>query len=255
MTTRTRNHRKNIIVISIVITILLVSSVAILVNFNKSATTQRINLNLVAITNQDVLQGSSSQFKILTYGIGKARNLTLSCDVGSSGLDCTFDPPAGVLNFTSTLTVYVPDSTPKGNYTITVIASSDSQKTNASSVVSVLSADLTAGTVIVSGKANSAALFGPFPSRLISIIFTDTQTDANTTYDFNFPPPSQPIFDPMAYSFGNYTVILMNQHTYKVTISYYGGPSPSSMQVFSDNVGKFTVAVPPEQTQVTKDFP
>jgi hypothetical protein len=247
LTTQTRSHRKNIIVISIVVVILLVSSVAILVDYNKTATTQRINLYLVAIINQDVLQGSSSRFKVLVDSIGKARNITLGCDVGSSGLNCTFDPPAGVLNFTSTLTVYVPDSTPTGNYTITVIASSDNQKTNASSVVSVLSANLKAGTVIVSGQANSAALFMPFPSSLISITFTDAQTDANTTYDFNFPPP--PTLDPQKYSFGNYTVILMNQHTYNVTVSYYG-----NMDRFADYVGSFTVAVPAGQTAITKDF-
>ena len=247
MITQARSHRKNIIIISVVVTILLVSSVAILVDYNKPATTQRINLYLVAITNQDVLQGSSSRFKVLVDSIGKARNITLGCDVSPSGLDCTFDPPAGVLNFTSTLTVYVPDSTPTGNYTITVIASSDSQKTNASNVVSVLRANLTAGTVIVSGRANSAALFMPFPSSLISITFTDTQTDANTTYDFNFPPP--PTLDPQEYSFGNYTVILMNQHTYNVTVRYYG-----NMERFADYVGTFTVAEPAGQTAIIKDF-
>jgi len=227
----------------------LVSSVALLVYYNKPATKQRINLYLVAITNQDVLQGSSSRFKVLVDSIGKARNITLGVDVGSSGLNCTFDPPAGISNFTSTLTMYVPDSTPTGNYTITVIASSDSQKTNASSVVSVLRANLTAGTVIVTGQANSNALFQPIGSSLISIKFTDIQTGTNVSYTFNFPPP--PSLNP----FGNYSVTLMNQHTYSVTLIYYGGPSPNHMQVFSDNVGKFTAAVPPGQTQITKDFP
>ena len=101
----------------------------------------------------------------------------------------------------------------------------------------------------MSGQASSADLFQPFPSSLISIMFTDTQTDVNTTYDFNFPPPPQPTLDPQEYSFGNYTVILMNQHTYNVTISYYG-----MLERLADYVGTFTVAAPAGQTAITKDF-
>ncbi len=149
----------------------------------------------------------------------------------------------------STVTVGVPDSTPAGNYTVTVIASGEGQEAKVSSVVSVLSANLIAGNVTVSGRASSAALY-LWATSLISIQFIDTQTGTNTSYDFNFPPP--PTLNP----FGNYTVTLLNQHTYNVTISYYGyGPSGSSyMEQFSDYIGSFTVALPTGQTQITKNF-
>jgi hypothetical protein len=103
--------------------------------------------------------------------------------------------------------------------------------------------------VTVSGQASSAALY-MWGSSLISIQFIDTQTGTNTSYNFNFPPP--PTLNP----FGNYTVTLLDQHTYNVTISYYGsGPSGSTyMDQFSDYIGNFTVDAPAGQTQVTKNF-
>lgn len=250
MTQTSRNPRK-IIIVSIVVAVLLASLAVALAEYKQSAPT-RIVLNLED-TPTDMLQGSSSQFTVLVGLIGKANDVTLSSTAGSSGITCTFEPAYVTSNFTETrVTINVPQSTPPGNYTLTIVASGDGQQANASCVLQVLSANLNAGDIVVSGQANSAALFQPFPSSLISITFTDTQTDANTTYDFNFPPP--PTLNP----FGNYTVILMNQHTYNVTISYYGGPSAESiaaeMDRFSDYVGTFTVAVPPGQTQMTKNF-
>ena len=103
--------------------------------------------------------------------------------------------------------------------------------------------------VTVSGQASSAGLYLGATS-LIGIQFIDTQTGINTSYNFNFPSP--PTLNPL----GNYTVTLINQHTYNVTISYYGGyPSTSNyMDQFSDYVGNFTVDVPAGQTQLIKNF-
>jgi hypothetical protein len=240
--TQTSRNPRNIIITSIVVVVLLISLVAALIEYNQSAPT-RIVLNLVD-NPTEMLQGSSTQFKVLVSSFGKVGDITLSSDVGSSGINCTFEPVVCTSNFTvSTVTINVPDSTPAGNYTVTIVASGDGQQAKNSSALQVLSANLNAGDIVVSGRASSAPLFMPFPSSLISITFTDTQTDANTTYDFNFPPPPTP--NP----FGNYTVILMNQHNYNVTVSYYG-----NMVKLADYVGTFTVAVPAGQTAITKDF-
>ena len=204
--TQTVGIRRTIIITSIVVMILLISLVAALIEHNQSATTRiqsattRINLYLVD-NPTDMLQGSSSHFIVLVASIGKAENITLSSNVGLSGINCTFEPTIGTSNFTSTVTLNVPDSTQTGNYTVTVIASGDGQEANVSSVLSVLSANLIAGDIVVSGRANSAELYGPFRSSLISINFTDIVTGIGTSYYFNFP------FPPTFYPQGNFSVI------------------------------------------------
>lgn len=193
----------------------------------------------------EVIQGSNSQIQVYVTSIGKAENVTLSSNVNSSGINCTFEPNFAESNFTSTLTYTVPDSTPTGEYPVTITASSDGQETNVSSVLSVLS---NAGAITVSGKAGSNALSEPFLSSLIGIQFTDTQTGTKTSFDFHFPPP--PTLNP----FGTYSVILMNEHTYNVTISYYIGPTANNMTPKVDYIGNFTVQAPTGKTAVTKNF-
>jgi hypothetical protein len=103
--------------------------------------------------------------------------------------------------------------------------------------------------VTVSGQASSASLYLGVTS-LIGIQFIDTQTGTNTSYAFNFPLPTT------QNSLGNYTVTLINHHTYNVTISYYGDyPLASNfMDQFSDYVGNFTVDAPAGQTQLIQNF-
>jgi hypothetical protein len=103
--------------------------------------------------------------------------------------------------------------------------------------------------VTVSGQASSASLYLGATS-LIGIHFIDTQTGTNTSYAFNFPLPTT------QNSLGNYTVTLINHHTYNVTISYYGDyPLVSNFtDQHSDYYGNFTVDAPAGQTQVTKNF-
>jgi len=56
----------------------------------------------------------------------------------------------GKSNFTSTLTIHVPDSMPTGNYTITVTAFGNGQEQNASFTIPVISANVTvSGSIIV----------------------------------------------------------------------------------------------------------
>jgi hypothetical protein len=104
--------------------------------------------------------------------------------------------------------------------------------------------------ITVSGRAASAAIMQPFFSSLISIQFVDIATGANTTFNFNFPypPPNNP--------FGNYSVTLINEHTYAVTISYYWSPSVNATlwNTQADYIYDFTVHAPAVVTSINEDF-
>jgi|GEM_PF-1754008 len=240
--TQTSAKRRAIAIASIVIILLVVSSIIALIEYNPLAAA-RINLSL-SFNQANVMQGGSSQVKVEVTSIGKAENVTLSSNIGLSGINCTFEPNSGESNFTSTLTVSVPDSAPAGNYSVTVIASSGGKAVNASMILSVLHGDIT-----VSGEASSAALCEPFFTSLTGIHFTDIQT--RTATSFNFPSTSPRSVNP----FGEYSVILMNEHTYNVTISYYCGPSYVNMNSqVTDFVGNFTVNAPVGETAISQDF-
>jgi hypothetical protein len=104
--------------------------------------------------------------------------------------------------------------------------------------------------ITVSGRASSAAIMQPFFSSLIGIQFVDTATGANTSFNFHFPypPPRNP--------FGNYSVSLINEHIYAVTVSYYWSPSANApfWETQADYIGDFTVHAPAGVTAITKDF-
>jgi hypothetical protein len=108
------------------------------------------------------------------------------------------------------------------------------------------------GSVAVSGRAGSAALIQPWSSSLIRIQFVERQTGANISFDFHFPHP------PPANPFGNYSVILMNNHTYSVTIIYYYAPSstaPATLwDIGADYIGDFTVNAPAGETALSQSF-
>jgi hypothetical protein len=240
--TQTSTKRRSIIIASIVTAVLVVASIGAVIVYNQLTAT-RISLDITT-TQTEVVQGSSSQVKVYVISIGKPENVTLSSNVGLSSINCTFEPAFGESNFTSTLTYAVSDSTPTGKYPVTVTASSGGHEAKISSVLSVLSANVT-----VSGRANSNAICQPFFSSLIGIQFTDTQTGANTSFDFHFPPP--PTLSP----FGNYSVTLMNKHTYAVTVSYYYAPSLDAFwQIEADYIGNFTVYAPAGETAISESF-
>jgi hypothetical protein len=231
---------------ALIIAVLLVSAIAAYTILHQptAETPTKLSLN-VSMNQTEVIQGSNSQIQVKVTLIGKAENVTLSSNVGLSSINCTFEPALGESNFTSTLTMAVADSTPTGKYPVTIIASSSGQETNVSSVLSVLS---NASAVTVSGKANSNGLSGPWPSSLIGIQFTDIQTGTETCFNFHFPPP--PSLNPS----GTYSVVLMNEHTYDVTISYYTGNTVKSMFQDVMDFGNFTVHAPAGVTAITKNF-
>jgi hypothetical protein len=133
----------------------MLSSIALITFYYESSIANHkfSSLDLSLPFNQtNVIQGSNSQIQVKVTSIGKAENITLSSTVGLSGINCTFEPSVGISNFSSTLTVTVPDSTPTGNYSITVTALSNEQEENASLVVLVVpvSANVTvSGSIIV----------------------------------------------------------------------------------------------------------
>lgn len=187
-------------------------------SINKHAT---FELNLV-FNQTSVIQGNSLQGEVNVVSNLNRENITLKSDVGSSGIQCSFKPDIGMGNYSSTLTLSVPDSTPTGNYSVTIIASDNKEDQIATCIISVLSAK-----VKVSGNVTLESLGESYEVSLTQIKFIDTQTNSSVTVDFPyvFPiPASRP-----------YTVSLQNQHAYTVIISYWWGTAgmniPSSFEV------------------------
>lgn len=104
------------------------------------------------------------------------------------------------------------------------------------------------GNLTVLGNVNSQLLCKPYQSSLLSIRFTDTQTGAQVAYDF-------PSYFPQLGPSGNYTVALMREHTYNVTVDYYRGSSDGQFYHATDSVGTFTVHSLGGEAVVRKDFP
>ena len=220
---------------------IVISSIGTLIIFYHQPSPTKLYVNM-SLNQTSVIQGNNLQALVNVTSIGKAENVTLSGNSGSSRINCTFEPSMGKSNFTSTLTMSVPESTPTSNYGITITASGKGGSVNASSVISVLSADVT-----VSGSLNIVVLPGVVVASLAGIQFTDAQTGNVTAFRFPFAPQSS---NPV----GNYSVTLKNGHTYSVTISYYIGAVIGGMQPASDYITTFTVQAPAGKTSISEDF-
>jgi hypothetical protein len=230
--------------------VIVISSIGTLIIFYHQPSPTKLYVN-ISLNQTNVIQGNNLISQVNVTSIGKAENVTLSSNIGSSGINCTFEPSMGKSNFTSTLTMSVPDSTPTGNYKLTVTAFGNGHEQNASFVVFVY--PLSAG-ITVSGEVNSIPLSEPFPSSLIGIQFTDVQTGSKTSFDFpnNYPPKTGIIGGNSA--IGNYSVILINEHTYNIAITYYLGPSAGNVLLKTDSIGSFTVNAPAGEKAISKDF-
>lgn len=160
----------------------------------------------------NIIQGGNLQTTVNVTSTGNAENVTLGSEVGSSGINFSFEPAMGKSNFTSLVTMNVPDSVATGNYSLIVTASSNGVQRNASFVVSVLSAKVT-----VSGIVSVQ-----YPAQ---INFTDLQTNLTSTFQFsltesNLPGVNGALGNAVLFSSGNsYSVNLLNEHTYNVTVS------------------------------------
>jgi hypothetical protein len=104
--------------------------------------------------------------------------------------------------------------------------------------------ELPIGSVVVSGRASSAAICQPMTTSLQKIDFVDIQTGITTSYDFHYNKQS-------GNPFGNYSVILKNGHTYSVYISYYVSVY---RQQYSDYIDNFSVNATNGETVIYKNF-
>jgi hypothetical protein len=146
-----------------------------------------------------VMQGNSIQTTVSINGIsGNYQTVTLSADSGSSGINCNFNPSSSTPDFSSTLTLSVPDSTPTSAYSVTITATGGGATHSTSYTISVLSAK-----VYVSGTVKTTGL-GTKPSE---IQFVDQQT--GVTYTGSLSGTS-------------YSITLENQDTYTVTVHWTG---------------------------------
>jgi hypothetical protein len=228
-----RKHR-NIMIASMIIVGLVISLIAALIIFYQPSTPKptptKLNVN-ISMNNSNVLQGGNLLGQVYVSVIGNAGNLTLGYDACSSGVGCSFEPAMGTSNFTSTLTMNVPDSTPTGNYTLVVTASGDGAAANASCVISVVGANVLSPNVTVSGTASGSL----GQTTLTQIQFVDTQTGA-TIVD-NTPS-------------GTYSATLQNEHIYLVTLKVSG---PFGQPHTYDG-GNLYVYAPAGNTTMRNDF-
>ena len=210
MVQNSTKKQRNIIIASIIIVVLIISSITTWIILYEPSKVKQVptSLNLhVSLNQSNVLQGNNLQAEVNVTLIGKAENITLGSNVGSSGIVCSYDPATDTSNFTSLLTINVPDSTPTGNYTIFVTASSGGALENASCSISVLSS-----TIAVSGTVGAGGFLN-FNVGLNYIEFIDNQTNVKTVVGLPSPYPVT------TWASSTYSVILQNEHTYQVTAS------------------------------------
>lgn len=151
-----------------------------------------------------VVQGDTIQTSVFIKHLGGINaSIALGGDAGSSGIQCSFEPTTRSPDFTSTLTMSVPKSTPSKNYSVIVTATAGVATHIATYTISVLNAD-----VNVSGTITTDAWVKPTIIQFIEqqtgltyngSIFTSDSIVAGTKWNTS------------------YYVTLQNQHTYNVT--------------------------------------
>lgn len=218
----TKNQR-NIISAFIIIVVLVISSMSTFIIFYQPLTAKRTPTQLdvtVSMNQTNVVEGSNLEAEVNVTSIGNHENITLG-SYSSRGIQCSFEPATSTSNFTSILTMSVPDSIPTGDYSVIVTASSGKDVENASYIVSILSANVT-----VSGSVAGRSLVG-FRVGLSQINFIDTQTTATIVFNLSSTNPS------------GYSVTLQNEHTYNVSLNYYvytlGGEKGNSFTSYATN--------------------
>jgi len=194
--------------------VLVISSIGAVIIYNQLTNT-RISLS-ISTNLTSILQGSNSQIQVNVESKGHPEKTTLTANLNSSFIQCSFTPATGKSSFNSTLTINVPDSTPTANYSLTVIASGDAAVANASCIISVLSEN-----VKVSGEIRLG-----FPTSVFidSLQFKDTRTMATYTATFEEGGLSATTFEESGLNEANYSIVLKNEETYNVSVNFdYGG--------------------------------
>ena len=159
--------------------------------------------------NGTVMQGSSIQTSVSIFNFsGRAENVSLSGNAGSSGIQCNFNPSTGANSFTSNLTINVPSSTPTNNYLVNVTATNGEVTHEASYNISVLSAKVLVTGTITWNQPNRMPLQDIF-YNIVSFQFSDTSTGASYSV-----PVSTVVYE------AGFSISLDNEHTYNVTCDY-----------------------------------
>jgi hypothetical protein len=181
----------------------------------------------ISPTGGTVIQGQNIQTSVsLSLSKGSPEQVTLSASGGPSGATYDFSPSIGSPDFTSTLTITIPNSVPTDAYTVTVTASGGGKTYSNTYTISVLSARTT-----VSGTVTTTGL-GANPT---SIQFISKETGLTYTGSM---------------SGNSYSISLPNQQAYSVICSWQG---------FLGNTGTFdggtlTVNAGVGTTTMTQNF-
>jgi len=216
--------RRNILIASVVIVVLVISSLGALIIYNQLLTT---HISLSLSTNQlNIIQGSISEIEVNVGLKGNPENVNLSYSTNSSSIQCTYDNSKGNSSFISTLTISVPDSTPTGNYSLTVKASGSTTMANASCIISVLGKNVT-----VSGGIQVSSFWAV---NIDSLQFKDIRTNAIFTVAYIYGQNGE----------NGYSIVLRNEETYIVTVNFHYGVSTFTPFSASIHVGNLTVYAP-----------
>jgi hypothetical protein len=156
-----------------------------------------------------LMQGDSVKMPIDIIQVnGTAETVSLASDVASSGILCYFSPPLGEGNFSSIVTLTVPNSTVSNTYKINFTATSKTTSHSLLCVVNVLNTK-----IHVRGKITfpeiDRQLYPEASVEASSLTFIDSQTNV-TVFQTRWPD--------------EYSVTLDNRHLYDVSIGWLFSP-------------------------------
>lgn len=161
-----------------------------------SSETNTTKLNIAILLSQPItLQGNNLQTQVEVTTIGKSENITLFCFVNSNSIEGNFTPQFATSNFTATLSIYVAQSTPAGNYSITVLASDGETLASDSRIISVFDPDIRVITPTPSPIAKPTNT--PQPSPAVTRTPNPTPTPTPTPTPSPTPPPDLPNQEPI----------------------------------------------------------
>jgi len=236
--------QKKRIIISILVSVLIVSIAALIV-LRPLLTTEPKSAQLnvsISIAQTNVYRGGSLQAQVNVESKGNPENVTLSCET-ANGISNNLNPARGISNFTSTLTLNVSDSTPNGNQSVIVVASSGGVKVSTVSEISVLGDNELSPNVTVSGTVQ-VGNFPGFSVRLNQIEFVDNQTNSIALVSL---PSTYPAGGQSSAS-GAYSVVLQNEHTYHVLVRVVWGPKNQEITPYTLDGGNLYAYAPAGNT-------
>ena len=198
-------------ILAIIASVLLIIALATAYYESQIKTTSDFSLSLSS-EKQTVTQGESTQILVnVTQLSGKNVNVTLNADINSSNIQYSLMSNSGIPNFTTALTVTTSDSTPTSYYQINVTANNGQSNHTASFTFGVLST-----SVLVNGIMTGNHINSPITVTPINLTFVDLST--GLAYESPVDLGKFYVhYDVPTGGSGNYSVLLLNAHTYNVT--------------------------------------